>query len=211
MPTAPGSGKLRPLGRRAVTHRSLNVFAVETKSFHAGLKITEEGEFLRWNDWKKTYEGMSSPLAQNERHIAILKDAFNQIEMPSRLGIRLSPTFHSVVVVDTKARIDRPKKLDTGRVIKADMLTDFIQKTLDQQSAMGFLAKLIGTDTLEQISRGLASLHRPAAIDYRAKFGMARPRTKPRVLGRNHSGLSAQHRCSVLSGDLRAADTRRVL
>ena len=121
-------------------HRSLNVFVVETKSFHAGLKITEDGEFLRWNDWKKIFEGMPSPLAQNERHIAVLKDAFDWIDMPSRLGLRLTPMFHSVVAVDPRARIDRPKKFDTSRVIKADMLTDFIQKTLDQQNALGFLA-----------------------------------------------------------------------
>lgn len=90
-------------------HRTLNVFVLETKAFHAGLIITEQGEFLRWNDWKKTFEGMASPLAQNERHITVLKSVFEQIEMPTRLGIRLSPTFHSIILVEPSARIDRPK------------------------------------------------------------------------------------------------------
>lgn len=63
-------------------HRSLNIFVLETKNFHAGIKITDNGEFLRWNSYKKTFEGMPSPLAQNERHIAVLEDAFSSIEMP---------------------------------------------------------------------------------------------------------------------------------
>ena len=72
-----------------------NVFVLETKHFHAGLKITEEGEFLRWNDFRKTYEGMPSPFAQNDRHIAVLRDAFKQIDMPKRLGVRLSSTYRT--------------------------------------------------------------------------------------------------------------------
>ena len=74
-------------------HRTLNVFVLETKHFHAGMKITENAEFLRWNQYKKTYEGMASPIAQNERHITVLKDAFHQIEMPKKLGMRFLPSF----------------------------------------------------------------------------------------------------------------------
>src|SRR5437762_7135786 len=76
-------------------HRTLNVFVLETKHLHAGIKITEDGEFLRWNDFRRTYEGMASPFAQNERHIAVLRDAFDRIEMPTRMGVRLTPVFVS--------------------------------------------------------------------------------------------------------------------
>lgn len=76
-------------------HCSMNFFVLETKHLHAGMQITEEGEFKQWNDFKKTYEGMASPLAQNERHIAVLKDAVARIELPSRAGITLTPSFHS--------------------------------------------------------------------------------------------------------------------
>ena len=74
-------------------HRTLTVFVLETKHLHAGIKITEEGEFLSWNDYKKSYEGMASPFAQNERHIAVLRDAFDRVEMPTRMGVRLTPVF----------------------------------------------------------------------------------------------------------------------
>ena len=42
-----------------------------------------------WNPSTKSYEGLPSPLAQNERHIAVLRDAFVRIDLPTRLGIRL--------------------------------------------------------------------------------------------------------------------------
>ncbi len=87
-------------------HRTLNVFVLETKHFYAGLKITENGEFLRWNEYKKKYEGMASPLAQNERHVAVLKDAFDRIPMPTHLGVRLTPVFLSYVLVSPSAWIE---------------------------------------------------------------------------------------------------------
>jgi hypothetical protein len=156
-------------------HRTLTVFVLETKHFNSGMKITDDGEFLRWNDYKKTYEGMASPLAQNERHIDVLKDAFQTIEMPTRLGIRLSPTFESFVLVSQNARIDRSKKFDSSRIIKADVLLKAIEKQLDSDGIMGTLGSMgrfVATETIEDVARKLVVLHRPIAINYRAKFGI---------------------------------------
>jgi len=132
-------------------HRTLNIFVLETKHFNTGIKITEDGEFLRWNDYKKTYEGMASPLAQNERHIAVLKDALNQIEMPTRLGMRLSPVFHSYILVSPNARIDRPKRFDTSRIIKADMLGKAIDTKFEKErvlDTLGSMSRFVWKDTL---------------------------------------------------------------
>ena len=106
-----------------VFHRTLNVFVLETKHFQAGIKITEDGEFLRWNEYKKKFEGMPSPLAQNERHIAVLRGAFDRIDLPSRLGVRLTPVFLSYVLVSPGSWIERPKRFDTSHVLKADMFS----------------------------------------------------------------------------------------
>lgn len=147
-------------------NRFLDVFVLETKSFHSGLKITEDGEFLRWNNYAKTYEGMASPLAQNDRHITVLKDAFNEIKMPSKLGITLAPKFHSLVLVSANARVDRPNTFDTSKVIKADALKATIDKQIDSMGmlgAVGSLAKLIDTGTLYAVGRRLAGLHTPRA------------------------------------------------
>lgn len=37
-------------------NRTLDTFVLETKSFHAGLKINDNGEFLKWNSYKKVFE-----------------------------------------------------------------------------------------------------------------------------------------------------------
>lgn len=157
-----------------IINRLLDVLVLETKHFNTGMKITEEGEFLRWNDYRKCYEGMASPLAQNERHIEVLKDAFSKIEMPKRLGVRLAPRFHSYILVAPNARIDRPKKFDTSNIIKADVLNQTWNRDQDDTSvidALGALAKLVSSETLVELGRQLVALHQPIHIDYAGKFG----------------------------------------
>lgn len=156
-------------------HRTLNVFVLETKHFHAGLKITEDGEFLRWNQYKKTYEGMPSPIAQNDRHISVLKEAFAQIEIPKRLGVRLSPVFHSYVLVSPHARVDRPKKMDTSHIIKADMIGKTIKTKFEKESVLstiGSMTRIVSKETIQEIGSSLTRLHQPYTIDYAAKIAI---------------------------------------
>jgi hypothetical protein len=165
-------------------NRWMEVYVLESKHFHAGVKITEDGEFLRWNDFRKTYEGMASPLAQNERHIAVLRDAMAEIELPTRLGMRLAPTFYSYVLVASGARIDRPKRFDTSRVIKADQLRKNIWKDIDSDSALILLAKtakLVSGETVEHVGRQLAARHKPLArkVESAVEAQERRPTAKP--------------------------------
>lgn len=162
-------------------NRTLNIFVLETKHFHSGIKINESGEFLRWNDFRKTYEGMASPLEQNERHIVVLKDAFKVIDMPTRLGMRLMPSFSPYVLISASSRIDRPQKFDTSLVIKADALTSTIMQLVDAPmknplsnalNTLGSAARVVSSETLEDIARKLCALHTPITIDYKAKFGL---------------------------------------
>lgn len=156
-------------------HRTLNVFVLETKHLHAGMRITETGEFENWNAFKKCYEGMPSPLAQNERHIAVLKEALARIDMPSKMGLRLSPVYHSYVLVSPKSRIDRPKKFDTSHVIKAEMLGKTIDDTFEKAGVLdtfGGLARFMSTETLVKAGQTLLRMHRPASFDYVERFGI---------------------------------------
>jgi len=155
-------------------NRVMEIFVLESKSVHTRLKITEEGEFLRWNDWKNTDEGMPSPLTQNDRHIAVLAEAMKAIELPSRLGLRLEPTFESYVLLSSNARIDRPKKFDTSRIVKSDDFVKTMRQRTDDNTGKTLMsvAKMISQETLERLGHQVASLHRPFTIDYRAKFGL---------------------------------------
>lgn len=154
-------------------HRTLNVYVIETKHFNSGIKVNDNGEFMQWNSYKKTFEGIASPFAQNERHISVLQDIFDSlIEMPTRLGVKLQPTFHSQVLVNSSSRIDRPKNFDTSNLIKAEMLITRLDKDLDEMSAVKFLAKIVSPETTESIARQLMLFNRPIQIDYAKKFGL---------------------------------------
>src|SRR3546814_933781 len=118
----------------------MDVYVLEHKHFHAGIKITEDGEFLRWNNYQKTYEGMASPLEQNERHIQVLKDVMAQIELPTRLGVRIPPSLQSFVLVGPEAKIYRPKRFDASRVVKADQLKKAIWRDFDNENPPDRLA-----------------------------------------------------------------------
>jgi ssDNA-binding Zn-finger/Zn-ribbon topoisomerase 1 len=159
-----------------VINRSLMTFVLETKHFNGGVKINDSGEFLRWNTYKNVYEGMPSPIAQNERHISVLKAAFGVIDMPTRLGLRLMPSFCPYVLISSSARIDRPKKYDTSTVIKSDVLESTIMQKFDKLGVfdtLGAAAKLVAPETLEDIARKLCALHAPISVDYKAKFGIS--------------------------------------
>lgn len=148
-----------------IINRRLDCYVLESKHFHAGIKITEQGEFLRWNDFKRTYEGMESPLEQNERHIAVLKDVLKTLDLPIRLGMRITPIFHSLVLVSPKSRIDRPKRFDTSRIIKADQIKTRIWNDIDTEGALATfasVAKLVSPSTVRNIAEQLAAQHRPA-------------------------------------------------
>lgn len=146
-----------------IFNRWLDCYVLESKHFHAGIKITEEGEFLRWNDFKRTYEGMESPLEQNERHIAVLKDVLRTLDLPVRLGVRITPACHSFVLVSSKSRIDRPKTFDTSRIIKADQIKTSILNDIDKESTLTTLAsmaKMVSSDTMRNVAEQLAAQHR---------------------------------------------------
>jgi hypothetical protein len=168
-------------------NRFSEIYVLETKQFNSGIKITEDGEFLRWNDYRKNYEGMESPLLQNERHIAVLKDVCGTLDLPVRLGIRLQPDFQSLVLVANNARILRPKKstLDTSRVIKADQLRERIDKDIEGESAASILLKapkMVSSETVRDLAMQLAARHTPLvrSIEPAEPVPMAHPAPEAR-------------------------------
>jgi hypothetical protein len=158
-------------------HQTYRFYILETKHFAHGIKITDEGEFLRWNDWKKTYEGMPSPIEQNERHAVVLKKTLNALGLPE-------PAIESMILVAPHARIDRSKKFDSSMVVKADQFLTACQKNLDETNFLSMLGGLVRTTFSESIidlSRKLLRLHRPILIDYETKFGMKQEGLPPMV------------------------------
>lgn len=157
-------------------NRFLEIFVLETKNFFGDLLINDQGEFSVVYS-KKVY-GIESPIEQNRRHVTVLRERIDARNLsPTRLGIPLPLAYNPYVLVSPKSNIVRPhpKKFDASMVIKADQLRAEIDRRIDQESVVATLAsagKMIGTETLETFAKGVASLHRPGKINYRAKFGI---------------------------------------
>ena len=159
-----------------VLNRLLEVYVLETKHFSEGVSINEQGEFAIWFGGKP--RGIPSPLEQNERHIMVLREVFKTLTMPTRLGIRLQPSFESLVLVSKNARIGRPAKFDTDRVMKSDQFERWIMKNIDSGSPL-MMAKVVSIDTLADVATQLVALHRPLVPDYRARFGLREDMLRP--------------------------------
>ena len=162
-----------------VINRLAEIWVCESKSFAEGVSINEHGEWSRW--WHGRSEGMPSPIEQNRRHIHLLQRVFDDglAPLPRRLGLApMRPRLRSLVLVSDNARISRPRRKIDGldEVIKAEQLKTRLVEALDSGSVLD-LSRAIGREGLEQFARGLAALHRPAAIDWASRFGLDRSMT----------------------------------
>ncbi|MEI2678561.1 MAG: nuclease-related domain-containing protein [Burkholderiaceae bacterium] len=158
-------------------NRWLEIWVCESKHFSEGVAINEQGEFTGFFAGRPY--GVPSPLEQNRKHVAVLQALLgsNVIQLPTRLGLTLKPAIHSVILVSKGARISRPKaKLDgLDRVIKSDQLRDLIERRIDEESTATTLlsiGKVVSSETLEDLAKKIAQLHRPITFDWAGKFGL---------------------------------------
>lgn len=156
-----------------VINRWLDIWVCESKHFSEGVGINEYGEFTAFFNGKPY--GVPSPNEQNAKHILILQRLFDSgaVELPKRMGFTIKPELKGLVLVSKKARIGRPKARVEGIecIIKNDQFFKTVDKAVDENGILS-MGKLIGSDTLEDIARRIAALHRPASFDWAAKFGL---------------------------------------
>jgi len=157
-------------------NRFFDIYVLESKNFLYGLKITDTGEFLVNNG--KTYFPIESPIEQNKRHQIVLEQVIKKYDiMPKRIGVKLTPSFYSYVIVSPKSRVVRPDRdrFDTSMVIKTDTLRTTIDKKVDEMNAISVLttvSKISSFETVVEVAKRLAALHRPFKTDYRKRFGI---------------------------------------
>ncbi|MEN3274577.1 MAG: hypothetical protein V7631_367 [Massilia sp.] len=162
-----GGGQVAQIDHLLI-HRTRRIYLLESKHFAHGLKITEEGEFLRWNDATKTFEGVPSPLAQNERRVLVLRRVLEQLGLGD---CQVEP----LVLVAPHARIERPRRFDSAQVIKTDQLMEKLTRSLECAPLLGAAGGLLRTglyDSIGGIAKKLVTLHRPSTTDYMARFGV---------------------------------------
>jgi len=154
------------------------IYLFETKSFSTGIKVTEDGTFLRWDAYQETYIEIMSPLKQSMRHEPTLVKALK------KLGYHgLTDEITHIVLIDYKSKLDKPKDAFEN-VCRPDRVEEVIESVsekranevtiLDIPSATKTIAKAFLTSTahIEESFQKLTELHQPITIDYAAKFGV---------------------------------------
>ena len=135
-------------------HRSRRFYLLDTRHFTQGLKITEDGDFLRWDEAAKLFEPLPSPLDALARQVSVLRDVLEPF------GLDDAP-METLVLLAPNARIDRPRRFDSTRVMKADQFLDKLNRTRM-------------SDSIGDIAHKLIALHRPSTADTMSRFGLRR-------------------------------------
>jgi hypothetical protein len=153
-----------------VISRLLEVFVCESKSYTGGVKVNDHGEWSAYRDRRPV--GIPSPVEQNRRHIAVLEEVVKRghLKLPRRI-VSLKPTFKNIVLVSPAGLISRPRKKlpDLDSVVKVDQFRSYL---MDREIPDRQILKLVGSDTLADFGRQLVALHRPAKVDWAARFGL---------------------------------------
>lgn len=148
--------------------RTRRLHLLDTKRFGDGIKVTDEGNFLRWNEAGKTWESVPSPLLQHARQLPLLRRALET------LGLDDCPV-ECWVLVAPHARIERPRRFDTAQVMRADHFIDKMNRSLARTPLLDAAGGLLRTGlhaSIGDIAHKLAALHCPSTADYMARFGI---------------------------------------
>lgn len=168
--------------------RFLEIYVCESKRFSEGIAINQHGEFAAYYQGKPY--GIPSPIEQNNRHMTLLKRIFDndEMELPMRLGLKMKPSLHSLILLGNNAMIRRPQNTknvdDLDRIIKNEQLKKRINKDTDDMRPSVLLhqfasaSKIIFPETLQEFAENLAALHKPHHIDWKARFGIAEPQSE---------------------------------
>jgi hypothetical protein len=135
-------------------NRFLEIYVIESKSFRKKIRYENGGwERLDSNNY---WQGIESPVDQNENHILVLKDLIDTQQLaPTRFGLR--PNFINIVSVQGSCSIigKLPPKTKVERV---DSLVRKLQK---QEPSILWLLKIISPETLHAFAQALVTYHRP--------------------------------------------------
>ncbi|MEG0611636.1 MAG: NERD domain-containing protein [Clostridium sp.] len=150
-----------------ITHRF--VMVLETKQLNGDIYINEVGEFTRAIKNKEgrviKKEGMYSPIAQNDRHVRILR------EILVRNGIiKTFSIISKVVISNPKSIINRskaPAKIKK-EIFKYDQITEVLNKELKNYEKSGEAFE----DLMENLGKFLVENNKNIDINYYKKYSL---------------------------------------
>lgn len=147
----------------------------ETKSFSTGIKVDEDDRFHRWDEFRKRYEEIPSPVKQSERHLPVLLRALDEV------GYKVIQSLN-IVLVDYKAKLIKPKQ-GYPHLCRPDGIAEAVEGTLQRTGlvqALGVVGKMLAQkrlsmDELIDKAEALCELHTPPEFDVWQHYGVPEP------------------------------------
>jgi len=166
---------------------------IECKNLLGHIEVTSNGDFIRTNDYngKSKKEGIYSPITQNQRHLALIK----QVRLSRKnnfiiktLVDKFFDQFHKSVVVlaNPKTVIDMAgaKQEVTSQIIRCDQLIGYIKKLIKESKNEPSTEK-----EMYELADFYLSIHKPNTLDYTKKYIVAETEQKESQYKTNESEL----------------------
>ncbi len=160
-----------------IINRLMDVHVLDSKNFSDEVQISTEGEWetKTLSGWR----GLPSPVEQNRRHIEVLHEYIRDSDIaPRRVGfLPLNPEYHNWVLVSPRCQLQKSGG-EWENVVKMDMFVRQFEKQFNESSALsdlGSVTRIVATENLLTFANALVAAHRPAHIDYQARFIPSEP------------------------------------
>lgn len=160
-----------------IIDRFFHFYVLESKYLANEIIVNENGEFSA-KYGNKTI-GIPSPIAQNQRHIKILKSFLEDKKeiIPKTLGFRARPSFDNIIALSKNVKISRyagDQKNLGAHLMRIDNFVSFVNKQANKNSLKDFfsIAQLLFREELKEFAQELVKHHQPLGIDWEARFGI---------------------------------------
>ena len=153
--------------------RFFDIYVIESKYLTASLRVDAGGDFQvkTRSGWKP----MDSPIDQNRRSIILLNQLIRDEKLtPTRLGLSIKPAFRNWILVPPVCRLSRGT-LNEVIVLKLHKFERQLHALHAGAASAGDLhsvTKRCSPGTIMDFARRLARFHRPAPVDFAARFGI---------------------------------------
>ncbi|MBB6625074.1 HRDC domain-containing protein [Clostridium gasigenes] len=160
-----------------ITHKYIMI--LETKKLNGDILINECGDFIRSikNNYSKGIkkEGIYSPIAQNDRHVRILKEI-----LMKNGKIRNTPIISGVVIANPKSIVNKTKasKKIKDEIFRYDQLTEILNEKLKVHKDSEMLEH-----RMKEVADFLIINNKNIHIDYNKKYSL----TEEDFIGNNEA------------------------
>jgi hypothetical protein len=161
-----------PRGQLHIDHLfitdNFHVFIVESRTAAHKITVSANKHFTS-TDADAEACAIPSPIQQLKRNKSILKRVFQRLDLPTRFGRVLTPTFHNYVLIDSKAVLSNRLGSGYEYFLSPEQLSALIDQHAQKKTLLSFFGKMPSAE-LRRIASKVARMHTPKKVRFSNKF-----------------------------------------